>query len=93
MTTMNTTIQVRIDEKTKKAAEKVLRQIGMDISSGVKVFLNQVVNTKSMPFRPRTANGFSAEKERKMIEELADIKKNGKLYKSVDELLMDVLER
>ncbi len=51
---MNTTLQIRIDSKTKTAARKVFRDLGVDMSSGVKMFLQQVVNTESIPFEIRT---------------------------------------
>ena len=47
-----TTVQIRIEEKTKKAAQKALAGIGLDLSTGVKIFLNQVVTEKGLPFTP-----------------------------------------
>ncbi|KKU19022.1 MAG: hypothetical protein UX30_C0020G0001, partial [Candidatus Saccharibacteria bacterium GW2011_GWA2_46_10] len=38
---MNTqdTLQIRIDAKTKKASRKILEELGLDMSSAVKLFL------------------------------------------------------
>ena len=47
-----TTLNVRIEEKTKLAASKALADIGLDLSSGVKLFLHQVVTEKGLPFTP-----------------------------------------
>ncbi|MBI2634133.1 type II toxin-antitoxin system RelB/DinJ family antitoxin [Candidatus Peregrinibacteria bacterium] len=44
-------IHVRIDDKLKMSASKVFKSLGLDISSAVKLFLQQVVITKSIPFR------------------------------------------
>ncbi len=46
------TINVRIEEKTKIAASKLLAAMGLDLSTGVKLFLHQVVTEKGLPFRP-----------------------------------------
>lgn len=45
-------INVRIEEKLKKQASKTLSEVGLDLSSAIKVFLNQVVHDKGLPFRP-----------------------------------------
>ncbi len=50
MNTQNTTIQIRIDQKTKKQAKRVFDDLGIDISSGIKIFLNQVIKKNSIPF-------------------------------------------
>lgn len=83
-----TTINVRIEEKTKKAASKALASIGLDLSSGVKLFLHQVVTEQGLPFTP-TKN--PAALRAKWDAEVEDAIKNGKRYKSGKELLDDLL--
>ena len=57
MDTANTKINIRVDKKTKEQAKKTLEALGLDLSSGVKLFLKSVVNTQSIPFEVRTKNG------------------------------------
>ncbi|MDO8561662.1 MAG: type II toxin-antitoxin system RelB/DinJ family antitoxin [bacterium] len=85
-----TTIQVRIDEKTKAKAKKVFRKMGLDISSGVKLYLARVVQDETVPFVVRTANGYTPEQERQMIRETEHAEKHGKRYDDIDELMRDV---
>ncbi len=47
-----TTLNVRIEEKTKAQASKVLAGMGLDLSTGVKLFLHQVVTERGLPFIP-----------------------------------------
>lgn len=47
-----TTINVRIEEKTKVQAAKTLAKLGLDMSSAVKIFLTQVVHEDGLPFIP-----------------------------------------
>ncbi|MEK7118780.1 MAG: type II toxin-antitoxin system RelB/DinJ family antitoxin [Patescibacteria group bacterium] len=83
-----TTIQVRIDAKTKREARKVFDGLGLDFSSAVKVYLRQVAREKSLPFRPgRTVNGFTPEYEQKILKEEAWALKYARRYNSVDEAL------
>ena len=58
---INTTIQLRINKKTKEQAQNIFKKMGMDMSSGMKLFLSQVIRTKSIPFIARTENGFTPE--------------------------------
>lgn len=47
-----TTIQIRIDEKTKRKARKVFSKMGLDVSSGIKLYLAQVAREDAIPFNP-----------------------------------------
>ncbi len=47
-----TTLSIRIEEKTKRDASKTLEAMGLDLSSAVKMFLNQVVIEQGIPFKP-----------------------------------------
>ncbi|HXK38706.1 MAG TPA: type II toxin-antitoxin system RelB/DinJ family antitoxin [Candidatus Paceibacterota bacterium] len=85
-----TTIQVRIDEKTKAKAKKVFRKMGLDISSGVKLYLARVVQDETVPFVVRTVNGYTPEQEREIIRETEYAEKHGKRYSDIDELMRDV---
>lgn len=47
-----TTINIRVDETLKKKANKTLSSLGMDMSTAIKIFLNQVVVDDALPFIP-----------------------------------------
>jgi DNA-damage-inducible protein J len=91
---MTTTLSIRLDQNLKRDSQKVFKKLGMDISSATKIFLTQVVNTESIPFKIRTVNGFTPEFELGILEELKDIKdnpQNYKKYKSGKEIVSDIL--
>lgn len=58
-----TTIQIRIDDKTKKSAKKILDDVGVDMSSAIKVYLKQIVIQNGIPFKLMTENGLSPDEE------------------------------
>jgi len=87
-----TTIQVRIDEKTKAKARKVFHKMGLDVSSGIKLYLNRVIEDETIPFVVRTENGYTPEEEHRMIREAAYIKKHGKRYTSTAEMWKDIMK-
>ncbi len=68
---MTKAIQIRIDSKLKKEADKVFDELGLDTPTAIRMFLNKAVRTRSIPFRLNnnlTENGFTPEFEREIIE-------------------------
>jgi DNA-damage-inducible protein J len=62
------TIQIRIDEKTKKQASKVFKSLGLDMSSGIKLYLQQVSMRKGIPFLLYTENGMTVQQEGEILK-------------------------
>lgn len=95
---MNTTVQIRIDAKMKKDANKVLQSMGLDMSSGVKLFLAQVVNTKKIPFPVMSADFWPEKKKMALLKEIQKTRKaiqNGtaKTYRTIQEAHADILRK
>ena len=86
---MNTTINIRIDKKTKESAQKTLQAMGLDLSSGIKIFLKQVVVEQCIPFRPRKYFGLTRAQWDKEAEHAL---KYGKRYTSTKEMMDDILK-
>ncbi|WP_343757141.1 type II toxin-antitoxin system RelB/DinJ family antitoxin, partial [Alkalibacterium iburiense] len=42
----------RVDKDLKEEADKVYKEMGMNLSTAITVFLRQSVNDQSMPFKP-----------------------------------------
>lgn len=84
------TIQIRIDAKTKREACKTLNELGLDMSSAVKLFLTNVVNRKGIPLDLKTENGFTLAQEQALIDETEEAKKSGKCFATVDALMNDL---
>jgi DNA-damage-inducible protein J len=76
---MRATVQVRIDDKTRREVSELFERLGLDIPTAIRMFLKQSIESKGLPFQPRIierdANGFSPhdidriEKARKQIDE------------------------
>jgi len=69
------TIQVRIDQKIKNQAKKILDEVGLDMTSAIKVYLNQIVISKGIPFSIITENGFTIQQEREILQASEDAKR------------------
>lgn len=83
------TLSIRIEEKTKREANKTLTALGLDMSSAVKLFLNQVIIEQGIPFKPsRTPPEIREEYDR----EVAWALKHGKRYTSAKEMFKDIMK-
>ncbi len=66
---MDSTIQLRIDSKTKQAVNQVFKTLGLDITSGIKIYFKQVLRSKGIPFPLITENGFTPKQESLLLAE------------------------
>jgi len=69
------TIQIRIDEKTKKEAVKIFDDLGIDMSTAIKVYLKKVIVTQGIPFQIITENGLTIEQELDILKASKDAAK------------------
>ena len=87
-----TTLQIRIDENTKRKAKKTFENMGLDISSGVKLFLEQVITTQSIPFSAVTPAGHKLRNWNRLKMEIAEAKKT-KGYRTAEEMHADIFKK
>ncbi len=67
----STTVQIRIDSETKAQAQKVFSDMGIDMSSAIKLFLRNVIITESIPLELRSEKGMLAERKCDLLKESA----------------------
>ena len=84
-------IHVRIDDKLKKNAQKILRRIGLDLSGAVKLYLHQIVLNEEIPLRPCAhpicmGGRLPPKLDKKLWEEEQEALKNGRVYNTPEEL-------
>ena len=83
---MNTTVQFRTDVATKRKAQKIAGQIGLDLSSIFNATLKQMIRVGGLPFPLLTDNGFTAKQENEMLQEIKDARVRGVGFKTAKEL-------
>ena len=90
MAMVNTSI--KIDEETKKEAQKLFKDLGLNLSTAINIFLKQAIREKGIPFY---INSLPENSElAQAFEEARQIKKNPSNYKSYsspEEMFKDVL--
>lgn len=81
------TIQVRIPDEDKKAAEKVLHIIGIDMTTLVRALIKRVARRREVPFPLEarlTENGFTPEFEEEVLEASREAEKGINLSPAFD---------
>lgn len=48
-------VQIRLSEELKDKAQKTAEELGMDLSTAIRVFLIQMVKDEGLPFQPMIA--------------------------------------
>lgn len=79
---MTSTVQFRVDTKTKQEVAKIFSSLGLDLSAGIKVYFQQVLINKGIPFPLTTENGYTVAEEAKILAEhkkVVDSYKTGKI--------------
>lgn len=89
---IQTTIQLRIEGNIKEKASKALKNMGLDLSSGIKLFLTEVATSEAIPFIPSTAHGKKLRNWEQLKKEIEEAEKSGKYFTSGKDLLDDILK-
>ncbi len=78
-----TAIHIRINDSTKKSAQKVFAKMGIDMSTGIKLYLHQVILKQAIPFQIVTKNGLTPEEEQEIIEASKEAEKGINVTKAM----------
>jgi DNA-damage-inducible protein J len=77
------TIQIRIDPKMKKAAQKTFDKMGLDMSSAIKIYLARVIEDQCVPFQLHVPN-------KETVRALEEAERGGgKRFDSIEDMLKD----
>jgi addiction module RelB/DinJ family antitoxin len=92
MASKTTTINIRIDKKTKSAVQNIVEDLGLDISSAIMAFFKKVIQTESIPFiLEKNGRMNNPRYLAELKEDVAWSKKHSKKYASAREAMSDIL--
>ncbi len=92
MANLTTAINVNVDKETKEEATKILKGLGLNMSTAINMFLTQVVKKDGIPFEIR--NPKPNREMRRALKEAQDIidgKIESKGYHDVHQMFEDIL--
>jgi DNA-damage-inducible protein J len=81
-----TTIQVRLDKKTKSQAQKVFKVLDISMSEAIKLFLRQVALQNGIPFEIKIPNALTDRVLRESEEgiDLHKVSNVGQLFEELE---------
>jgi len=88
---MNSTLQIRVDKKTKERARKAFRASGIDLSSGLRLLLTHIGRTGEVPREMFTYDNAPDSFKKKLVREAAYTLKHGKAYTDVRAMHREIL--
>ena len=73
----NSVLQIRLDSKMKKDAIKLYQEIGLDLSTAIRLFINKSLLTRYLPFDIEKSNSNKISKRTFHEEDLNKYMNNG----------------
>ncbi len=94
MANLTTAINVNVNKETKEEATKILKGLGLNMSTAINMFLTQIVKKDGIPFEIR--NPKPSREMRRALKEAQDIidgKVKAKGYHDVHQMFEDILNK
>lgn len=85
---MTSLVQVRIDKKLKEDAEALFADLGLDITTALRMFLKEAVREQKIPLKLKNTQKAWLKEAKKMQENPQDYK----AYDDIDEMFKDILK-
>jgi DNA-damage-inducible protein J len=85
---MNATLTIRMDAELKESAQTILNDIGLDLTTAVKLFLRQTVIQQKLPVELVASKPSDIVKA--SIKEATEIKKKPRKFNSASEVFKDI---
>jgi len=79
-------LQIRIDDTLRNQAQQVAHNLGMDLTTAVRVFLKQMVNSNGLPFKPEVDPFYSASNMQVLKQSIASLRSGNVIAKDIREL-------
>jgi len=79
-------LQIRVDKELRNQAQQIASDLGMDLTTAVRIFLKQLVNNKGLPFRPELDPFYSPGNQHALKASRNSLKAGHVVTKSMDEL-------
>lgn len=79
-------LQIRLDDDLKEKAQAVAADMGLELSSAIRVFLAQMVKENGLPFRPANDTFYSAKNQEELQISLDEMRAGNTVTRSLEEL-------
>lgn len=85
------TLHVRIDDATKKKVQKILDELGLDMSTAVNMYFHQIALQQGIPFEIYKERVVPSHIMKEWEKEVQEALASGKSYATAEEMHADIL--
>jgi DNA-damage-inducible protein J len=79
-------LQIRLDDELKNNAQAIASEMGIDLTTAVRMFLTQMVRNKGLPFTPSLDPFYSHENQTILEESIASLSSGRVVTKTMSDL-------
>lgn len=95
MESLTSAINVQVDAKDKELATNILKNLGLNMSTAINMFIKQIIKKDGIPFevvnsKPSKELLESLQQGEELIKEIKEGKRTG--YNNVNEMMKDILK-
>ena len=94
---MTSTIQVRVDDELKVKSDKLFKDLGMDTTTAIRIFLTQALAVNGFPFEIKRVrvNPYDAMSEDELLERLEKSRDSADkgIYKDAEKVSQNIREK
>lgn len=90
MANITSAINVNVDKNDKEKATSILKDLGLNMSTAINIFIKQIVKTNGLPFDVKNKPNKELLAALKEGEDIINGKIKTKRYSSVEELIEDL---
>ena len=94
---MASTIQVRVDDEIKSKADMLFKDLGMDTTTAIRIFLTQAIANAGFPFeiKKKTVNPYRTLSESEFMDKLETSRMHAKQgdYRDADDVIAEMRNR
>ena len=95
MEQLTSAINVQVNAKDKELATNILKNLGLNMSTAINMFIKQIIKKDGIPFevtnqKPRQELLEALQEGEAIIQEVREGKRNG--YNNVNEMMKDILD-
>jgi DNA-damage-inducible protein J len=87
---MNSTLTIRMDAELKESAQNILNDIGLDLTTAVKLFLRQTVIQQKLPVELVAPNYEPSDIVKASMKEAEEIKKRARKFNSASAVFKSI---
>ena len=94
---MSSTIQVRVEDELKVKSDKLFKDLGMDTTTAIRIFLTQALAVNGFPFENKRVrvNPYDAMSEDELLERLEKSRDSADkgIYKDAEKVSQNIREK